>query len=177
MTPPKQGPERRWPAGRYLALIVAGVLVLGFGGTMAVLALTGGKSKRAAATAPASTVALPKNTKHKPASSKSRRSFAPAIDPSTVTVAVLNSTRVTGLGGRIGQRVRVAGFTLGNVATSTAQQRAESVVLYRPGSSRQARAVARRLGITQIEPADAASAALAGAATVVVVVGADKSRQ
>jgi hypothetical protein len=49
------------------------------------------------------------------------------------------------------------------------------VVLYRPGASRQARAVARKLGISQIEPVDSASAALAGTATVVVVVGADRA--
>ena len=65
---------------------------------------------------------------------------------------------------------------LGNVATaSQAAPRAESVVLYRPGASRQARAVARKLGILQIEPVDSASAALAGTATVVVVVGADRA--
>jgi hypothetical protein len=71
--------------------------------------------------------------------------------------------------------VVASGFRLGNVATASQQQRTESVVLYSPGSSRQARAVARKLSISQIEPVDAQSASLAGAATVVVVVGADKA--
>ena len=109
-------------------------------------------------------------------SSKPHRAAAPPIDPSTVTVSVLNATQVTGLASRFGQRVSGAGFRLGNVATASQQQRAESVVLYRPGSSRQARAVARRMGISQIEPADAQSGSLAGAATVIVVVGVDKSK-
>ena len=108
--------------------------------------------------------------------SRSHRTAGPPIDPSTVTVSVLNATQVTGLASRFGQKVSAAGFRLGNVATASQQQRAESVVLYQPGNSRQARAVARRLGISQIEPADAQSAALAGAATVIVVIGADRSR-
>src|SRR5207237_10772834 len=41
--PPKQGRDRAWTAPRYLALIIAGAIVLGLGGTLGVLALTGGK--------------------------------------------------------------------------------------------------------------------------------------
>ena len=171
--PPKQRRGRPWTAPRYLALIVAGVIVLGLGGAVGVVALTGGnkKSSNAGSQGP---VELP-TTKQK-SSPRSHRPAAPPIDPSTVTVSVLNATQVTGLASRFGQKVSTAGFRLGNVATASQQQRAESVVLYRPGNSRQARVVARRLGISQIEPADAQSATLAGAATVVVVVGADRSR-
>ena len=169
--PPKQWRGRPWTAPRYLALIVAGVIVLGLGGTVGVLALTGGKKSSNASQG--SPVDLP-SAQQKP-SSKSHRAAGPPIDPSTVTVSVLNATQVTGLASRFGQKVSAAGFRLGNVATASQQQRAESVVLYRPRNSRQARAVARRLGISQIEPADAQSATLAGAATVIVVVGADRS--
>jgi hypothetical protein len=171
----KQGRERRWTAPRYLALIVVAAIVLGLGGTVGVLALTGSDKKAAKPASPPAggSVALPKQPPA--ASSKSRAKSFPAIDPSTVTVAVLNGTQVTGLASRIGQKVSSAGFRLGNVATASQNQRAESAVLYQPGSSRQARAVARRLGISQIEPIDAQSSGLAGAATVVVVVGADKS--
>jgi hypothetical protein len=169
--PPQTG--RRWTAPRYLALIVAGVIVLGLGGTMAVLAITGTSDK--GSNPKAQTLELPKGGAPKKAGKRSSTPPVPAIDPSTVTVAVLNGTTVTGLAGTTGQKVVAAGFRLGNVATASQQQRAESVVLYSPGSSRQARAVARRLGISQIEPVDAQSASLAGAATVVVVVGADKA--
>jgi hypothetical protein len=170
--PPKQLRDRPWTAPRYLALIVAGVIVLGLGGTVGVLALTGGNKSSKSQGNP---VELP-SAKQKSPPSKSHRPAAPPIDPSTVTVSVLNATQITGLASRFGQKVSVAGFRLGNVATASQQQRAESVVLYQPGNSRQARAVARRLGISQIEPADTQSAALAGAATVIVVVGADRSR-
>ena len=47
--------------------------------------------------------------------------------------------------------------------------------MYAAGQSRAGRAVARKLGISQIEAIDTQTAALAGAATAVVVVGADKS--
>ena len=171
--PLKERRVRPWTAPRYLVLIVAGVIVLGLGGTVGVLALTGGNksSKTGSQGAP---VELPSAKQSSP--SKSHRTAGPPIDPSTVTVSVLNATQVTGLASRFGQKVSAAGFRLGNVATASQQQRAESVVLYQPGNSRQARAVARRLGISQIEPADAQSAALAGAATVIVVIGADRSR-
>jgi hypothetical protein len=169
--PPRK--DRRWTAPRYLALIVAGVIVLGLGGAVGFLALTGndnGSKKRA------SSVALPKGGGTTPGKAKPRKSTAPPVDPATVTVAVLNGTQVTGLAGTTGQKVSAAGFRLGNVATaSQAAPRAESVVLYRPGSSREARAVARKLGISQIEPIDSTSETLAGTATVVVVVGADRA--
>jgi LytR cell envelope-related transcriptional attenuator len=171
--PPKQLRDRPWTAPRYLALIVAGVIVLGLGGAVGVVALTGGNKKSSSAGSQGP-VELP--TAKQKSSARSHRPAAPPIDPSTVTVSVLNATQVTGLASRFGQKVSAAGFRLGNVATASQQQRAESVVLYRPGNSRQARAVARRLGMSQIEPADAQSGTLAGAATVIVVVGADRSR-
>jgi hypothetical protein len=168
--PPRK--ERRWTAPRYLALIVAGVIVLGLGGTVGFLALTGDNGNPKKKTP--STVPLPKGESK--AAKKPRKPAAPPIDPSTVTVSVLNGTQVTGLAGTTGQKVVAAGFRLANVATaSQSAPRAESVVLYKPGSNREARAVARKLGISQIEPIDSVSETLAGPATVVVVVGADRA--
>jgi hypothetical protein len=170
--PPRKA--RRWTAPRYLALIVAGVIVLGLGGTVGFLALTGDDDSK-----PKSSATVPLPTGEQQAGDKNRsKPAAPAIDPATVTVAVLNGTQVTGLAGTTGQKVSAAGFKLGNVATGAQDApRAESVVLYKPGASRQARAVSRKLGISQIEPVDPASATLAGTATVVVVVGADRATQ
>ena len=47
--------------------------------------------------------------------------------------------------------------------------------MYAPGHQREAAAVARKLGIAQREPIDPTSQALAGDATVVVIVGTDKT--
>ena len=99
----------------------------------------------------------------------------PAINPSTVTVAVLNGTTVPGLAARVSDEVQSAGFEVGTVANSSDQQRAESVILFAPGHEREAAAVSRRLDIAQRERIDAATQGLAGDATVVVVTGADRS--
>jgi hypothetical protein len=168
--------ERRWPAPRYLALIVAGVIILGLGGTVGVLALTGSDKKSASpGTAPGGSVALPSKQGGSGKSSHKKKAFAPAIDPKTVTVTVVNGTSVTGLARQMGTKVTGAGFVLGNLATASQQQRAESVVLYKPGDNRQARTVASKVGIAQIAPIDAQNSGLAGTAQVVVVVGSDKA--
>jgi LytR cell envelope-related transcriptional attenuator len=98
------------------------------------------------------------------------------IDPSNVTVAVLNGTTVPGLAAQIGDQVAGQGFQLGTVTNNFDQARAESVVLYAPGAEREASDVSRRLDISQREPIDADSQALAGDASVVVVAGADQTQ-
>ncbi len=98
----------------------------------------------------------------------------PAVAPAQVTVAVLNGTTVTGLAADVGDTVEKEGYQLGNVTNSLDQERAESVVFYAPGAEAEAKDVGRRLRITQREEIDPDTQALAGDASVVVVVGADK---
>ena len=106
---------------------------------------------------------------------KKHKNFPPAIDPSSVTVAVLNGTSVPGLAAKEGGHIQSAGFKLGNVTNAAqAGQRTESVVMFKAGENRKARAVARKLGISQIEPVDAQTSTLSADASVVVVVGADR---
>jgi LytR cell envelope-related transcriptional attenuator len=88
---------------------------------------------------------------------------------------VLNGTTVPGLAAQVGDRVQSEGFRLGNITNGSNQQRAQSVVLYAPGASRQAVLVSRRLGIAGRQPMDAESQALGGSAKVVVVVGRDNT--
>jgi LytR cell envelope-related transcriptional attenuator len=160
--PPSTG--GRWPAPRYIALIVVGVLVIGGGMAYGVRELVRDQpssSQPAAGGAGGETKAAKKR---------------PAINPSTITVSVLNGTTVPGLAAQFADKAEAAGFQRGNTANFTDQSKAESVVLYADGASRAARAVANRLGISQIEPIDSRSQALAGDATVVVVVGADQTQ-
>ncbi|HYI81160.1 MAG TPA: LytR C-terminal domain-containing protein [Thermoleophilaceae bacterium] len=103
-------------------------------------------------------------------------SSAPPIDPSEVTVAVLNGTTVPGLAATVGDKVAGEGFQLGTVTNNFDQEKAESVVLYAPGAEREAADVSRRLDISQREAIDAESQALAGDATIVVVAGADQNQ-
>jgi LytR cell envelope-related transcriptional attenuator len=160
-------PDEKRSRSRYLVpAVVAGVVVV-----VAVIAgtqLLGGGSNKPAKHA------TKQATEQKKQNSKAS---TPAVDPTSITVAVLNGTTVQGLGAQIGDKVQSGSFQLGNVTNATAQgERAESVAMYAPGHKADARAVARKLGISQIEPVDAQSQALAGDATVIVVVGLDQTQ-
>jgi LytR cell envelope-related transcriptional attenuator len=160
----------RWPAPRYIALIVAGVIILGLGGVVGVMELTKKEdTQKSASNPPETDIGDPTREPDAPEPTR--------INPADVTVAVFNTTQTTGLASRISSRLQSAGFQPGNIAQAGQRQRAESVVMFKPGANDEARAVARKLGISQIEPIDQGSQALAGNAQVVVLLGADKASQ
>jgi hypothetical protein len=111
-----------------------------------------------------------------PNDTPARRRATP-VDPSSVTVAVLNGTTLAGLARQVGDRLAAKGFQVGNVddAPDSDQQRAESVVQFAKGHRREAMAVGSKLGIAQREPIDVDVQQLAGDATVVVITGQDQS--
>ncbi len=147
---------------RYLALIAAGVLILGGGVAFGATQLLGGDDD----STPASS-----------GGQSSRRAAQPAaVDPGTVTVSVLNATTVLGLAAQIGDEIESAGFQRGNVTNASEQARDESAVLFDKGAMEEGREVAKALKIKQVEPVDPASKRLAGDATVVVIVGADQTQ-
>jgi hypothetical protein len=98
-----------------------------------------------------------------------------AVKPGNVTVAVLNGTTVSGLAAALRDHIAAAGFKKGTINDFSDQQLAESVVEYAAGHEADAKAVGRRVGISQREPVTANSRALAGDATVIVIAGADKA--
>ena len=167
--PPGSRGSRQWPAPRYIALIVAGVVIFGLAGTVGIVQLTK-EEEQSSAPPPVTDLEDPTRTPDPP-------DDTPAIDPGTVKVAVLNATNTTGLAARIGSRLQSAGFQTGNLTNAAERARAESVVMYKDGKEAEARAVARRLDIASREPIDPASSALAGDASVVVILGADKAQQ
>lgn len=97
------------------------------------------------------------------------------VKPHTVTVAVLNGTTVDGLAAALRERLAAEGFRKGAIGVFSDQQLAESVVEYAPGRRAAAQAVGRVVGIDRYAPVRANSRALAGAATVIVIAGADKA--
>jgi hypothetical protein len=97
------------------------------------------------------------------------------VDPSTVTVAVLNGTTVQGLAAKIGEEVSAGGFNAGTIGNAARIDQTRSEVLYSPGQARAARAVANRLGIKSIRPVDAVNREIAGSFDAVVLVGSDRS--
>lgn len=98
------------------------------------------------------------------------------VDPSQVTVAVLNGTTIAGLAAQVGEEARADGFTLGTVTNAAKTNQSRSQVLYRKGQKNAANAVANRLGIDSTAEVDPLSAELAGSFDVVVLVGSDRSQ-
>jgi len=161
-----------WPAPRYIALIVVGVLVIGAGAAYGISQLNkssdgGGNDSALTSNAGGGSSG----------SSKSHHSHkAVALKPGSITVAVLNGTTVTGLAATFADKVEQAGFRRGNTNNALTQgQQAESVVEYSDGDIRAAQLVGKKLGISQTEKIDPQTQTLAGDATVTVIVGADKA--
>ncbi|MEA2458142.1 MAG: LytR cell envelope-related transcriptional attenuator, partial [Thermoleophilaceae bacterium] len=160
----------RLPAGRYIALIVAGILVLG-GGAAYALTQLGGNSGTTKSGAPSHT-----SSKAPRSSGGKSGSSASSVSPSSVTVTVVNGTSTPNLARDTASKLSGIGFQIGNKVTGTgALAAAESVVEYKPGAAADARLVADRLHINQKQPADADALAQAGPASVIVVLGADQA--
>jgi hypothetical protein len=160
-----------WPAPRYIALIVVGILVLGAGAAYGVSQLSSDNG----GTPSASATHTNSSGKSSKSSSSSKKSHKPAtLNKGSVTVAVLNGTTVTGLAATTASKIEQAGFKRGTTDNALTQgQQAESVVEYARGNQRAAQAVGKQLGITQFEPIDPETQRLAGDATVAVIIGAD----
>jgi hypothetical protein len=157
-------------------LIVAGALVLGGGAAFGITQLTsnGGSGGAARSSANGSPAAASPNGK--PSSKKGAGRGANAIDPSTVTVTVVNGTTIPNLARDTATKLSQSGFQIGNKVTGTGTlAAAESVVEYRPGAEAAARYVASKLHISQRQPADPDALAQAGPAQVIVVLGANQA--
>jgi LytR cell envelope-related transcriptional attenuator len=166
-TPTARQPWYRALPARYLALIVAGIVVLSAGAVYAFAALIGEGGADSGGSVASEEAGGSEGA--------GGGEGAAPLDPSTITVAVLNGTEVAGLAGQIADSVEAAGFQRGNVSNAPQQGgTAESAVLFADGAERAARQVGQELGISQIEPIDEQSRTLAGTADVVVVVGADQ---
>jgi hypothetical protein len=100
------------------------------------------------------------------------------IDKSSVNVAVLNGTAITGLGGKVGGVVEENGYALGTV-TNTAPGAKKTEVLYAPHNKAAAQKVAKDLGIDpeEVSRLDRDNRQAAGPdADVVVIAGEDRAR-
>jgi hypothetical protein len=155
--PPRRSqPWYRRIGSRYVAVALVGLLVVGGAAAYGVTQLIGDDGGDNSGNAQA------------------KRNGA-AVKPGNVTVAVLNGTTVPGLAAMLSDQIAAAGFKKGTINDYSDKQLAESVVQYAPGHEAAAKAVSRRLGISQREPVTANSRALAGDATVIVIAGADKA--
>jgi hypothetical protein len=157
------------PPVRYLAISLAGVLALGGAAYGAVELIGNGDSSDGS---PAGN----NQGSHRKGTSDGRgRGQQVNVDPSHVTVAILNGTSVQGLAAKIGEQVRAGGFTLGTIGNAARIDQSKSEVLYRKGQGAAARAVANRLGIQSIGQVDTVNAEIAGSFDAIVLVGSDRS--
>jgi hypothetical protein len=167
----------RLPAARYVALIVAGALVLGGGAAFGISQLasddsgSGSSDKSAADERSNRTPAQDETPKD-----EENVTARPAVNPADVTVTVVNGTTIPNLARDTAAKLSTLGFQIGNKVTGTGSlAAAESVVQYKPGAEDEARYVAAKLDISQKQPADPDALAQAGPAEVIVVLGADQA--
>jgi hypothetical protein len=154
------------PQFRYLALAAGGLVILAGAGFGAIQLLEEDQSSPSPN----------RVSKERERRDRGSSSSTPSVNPSSVTVAVLNGTTIAGLAALVGEEARGEGFTLGTVTNAAQTNQAKSEVLYRNGEKNAATAVARRLNIGTTKPVDPLSADLAGSFDVVVLVGADRSQ-
>jgi hypothetical protein len=179
-SPPKEPWYRRlaarMPAARYIALIVAGALVLGGGAAYGISQLAssdggGDSSSTSSSNSPSGSTKTDEPTK-----TDENVTSRPSVNPADVTVTVVNGTTIPNLARDTASKLSAIGFQIGNKVTGTGTlAAAESVVEYKPGAEDEAHAVATKLDISQKQPADADALAQAGPAQVIVVLGADQA--
>jgi hypothetical protein len=97
-----------------------------------------------------------------------------AIDPSEVSVAVLNGTAVPGLGAKVGDDVEANGFDL-EAVTTIPEPFDQTVVRFEQGHEREARKLAKDLGVGPVQPIDRQAQRLSEGADVVVIAGQDRA--
>jgi hypothetical protein len=155
------------PQLRYLALVIGGLVIVA-GAGFGVLQLL----EEDQGTGSGDRVSRREPDRNEP---KGGGSGTTNVNPSSVTVAVLNGTTIAGLAALVGEEARAEGFTLGTVTNAAQTNQAKSEVRYRGGQKNAAATVARRLNIRTTRPVDPLSADLAGSFDVVVLVGADRA--
>ena len=126
----------------------------------------------------------PKTTaQHKTKATAKHHVTAPAFNPATVTVAVLNGTAVNNLAHAVAAELTAAGYKGVPPATAADQTHTTTIVGYTPGNQIAAEHIAKslKLGASTVQPADAQALGVACpntttcAAQVVVTVGTDLS--
>jgi hypothetical protein len=140
------------PEPRYIALILAAVIILGAGVAYAATHFLGSEGDKHGRTARTTSSLQPKNIK----------------------VSVLNGTAVSGLAGRYGDKLDRLGYTL-DAVTNTPSSFAKSVVMFRRGRGPEARQVSRAVAIPKLRLMTKEIATSAASAEVAVVVGEDRA--
>jgi LytR cell envelope-related transcriptional attenuator len=160
-------------------LIVGGLIVLAavVGGALAVFGgSSGGKPSTSVAKTATPTVATHTTHAHKTPSKAVAKT--PAVSPAETAVAVLNATEAEGLAHRTANALQQNGYSQAEALNGKPPGSGQvSIVEYTSGHQSEAEGVARSANVTHVQPMEAAVAALASSANVVLIVGADKATQ
>jgi hypothetical protein len=175
---PPPGPpflrEERSPA-RARALLAAGAIV-GVVVLVVVLNSLGGSSSGGKHAAFPPAVSTPVSETRSETTRTSTHRSESATSPAETRVVVLNGTETQGLAHRLSSNLQQSGYSLANaLAGRPSGSHSATVVEYAAGHRVDAEHVAQTLGVSDVAPLDAATAAMTGSATVVVIAGADQA--
>ena len=171
--PPIPPQRRSSAAGRRVIVAVGALLVVGVVAGLLIATSGGGSTNASTATTPASNAPSANPTPAAPA--------APAFNPSSVTVAVLNGTSTNNLAHTVAAKLVSGGYKQGPLATASDQTRTKTTVAYLPGHRDAAQHVASALKLqsSAVSPVDSSTQAIACpppnpcSAQVIVTVGSD----
>jgi LytR cell envelope-related transcriptional attenuator len=160
--PGPSGPDRDHP-WRTIAVVVAGVATL----ELLILVIVGVAlvAKPMAHNAIAKAAAPPAVKKPAP------EPVLPLLPRRLTSVTILNGNGVAGAAASEASRVRARGYIVGRVGNAPRGSYGHSVVMYRAGRVREARRLARDLGIAIVSPLDGLRKADLNGAKLAVVVG------
>jgi hypothetical protein len=160
--PSPPGPERHHP-WRTIAVVAAGLAMLELLGLVVVgVALV---AKPMAHHAIAEAAKAPVATKPEP------EPTLPLLPRRLTSVTILNGNGVAGAAASEASRVRARGYIVGKVGNAPRGSYGHSVVMYRAGRVREARRLARDLGVAIVSPLDGLRKADLHGAKLALVVG------
>jgi LytR cell envelope-related transcriptional attenuator len=169
--------RRRSPARA--TVLVGAAVVLGIVAIVLVVSMLGSSSGPTPTTTVATTTA--RSSAHHThtstaAASRPRETSAPVVSPAEAQVAVLNGTSTPNLAHRLSASLQQSGYSQATPLNGTPPgSHQTTAVEYSSGHRAEAAQVARALGVTRVQPIEAAVSPLAGSSTVVVIAGLDKA--
>jgi hypothetical protein len=175
-------PMRPAPQRSRTGRVIAAILVAAIGVAAVVVAVLVLTHKSSSPKLKQTTSALSSSQANRRA-----RSATAVVNPSTVTVSVLNGTDLTGLAGRVSAKLTAGGFRRGAVTDASNQTETTSTVAYLAPTDRAdalAVATALKLKASSVQPVDANTKSVACSFTaagctspVYVTVGSDLASQ
>lgn len=157
-------------------MLIVGAVVIGIVAVVLVVSSLGSSSGTSPTTA-ATTVAHAR-AHHTSTSTTTHPSetSTPVVSPAEAQVAVLNGTSTPNLAHRLSSSLQQSGYSQATPLNGTPPGNHQTTVVeYSSGHRAEAAQVAQALGVTQVQPIEAAVSPLAGSSTVVVIAGLDKA--